>query len=49
MPNSGKSNGSLVYLKKLKKLKELNVAGTKVTEKGIASLQKDLPNVYIIH
>ncbi len=37
------SNAGLVHLKALKKLKELNLKGTKVTDKGIKKLNKALP------
>jgi len=34
---------------KLKNLRELNLKGTKVTEAGVAQLQKALPNCTIDH
>ena len=43
------TDGGLEHLKGLTSLKELNLFGTKVSDTGVANLQKALPNCKIIH
>jgi len=43
------TGAGLAYLKALKKLKHLDVSGTKVTKAGIKALQDAIPDVKIYH
>ena len=44
----GITDKGLIHVKAMKKLETLNLVGTKVTDKGVADLQKALPKLFII-
>lgn len=44
----GITDKGLVHVKGMKNLETLNLVGTKVTDKGVADLQKALPRLFII-